>query len=226
MNYDLAAVIPARLGSSRIKEKVFIDLGDGKSLLERKIIQLSKCLPLDRIIVNTESEQIADIARKCNAVVHFRDEIYSINHLKSFSELVVHVVKKIETKHIAWTPFVVPFLDETCFARAFANYKELVINKKDYDSLISVVEVKEYFWNKNKPLNYQANQNHTISQDLPQWFKATNGIYMASKKTMLKQKYVLGNKVFLNIEPNNTAIDIDTIHDVNMAKSYLNILNN
>ena len=43
---------------------------------------------------------------------------------------------------------------------------------------------------------------------------------------MLKQKYVLGNKVFLNIEPNNTAIDIDTIHDVNMAKSYLNILNN
>lgn len=226
MNYDLTAVIPARLSSSRVKEKVFIDLGDGISLLERKIIQLRKCLPSDRIIVNTENEQIADIARKCNVVIHYRDEIFAIDHLKSFSELIVHVVEKIESEHIAWTPFVVPFLDEDCFSRAFSKYENMVINKKEFDSLISVVEVKEYFWNSTNPINYQANRNHTISQNLPQWYKATNGNYMASKKTMLKHRYLLGENVFLNIEKSHAAIDIDTFHDVDMAKSYLNILNN
>ena len=45
IKYDLIAVIPARLGSSRVKRKVLQDIIPGVSLLKNKIDQLAKVLP-------------------------------------------------------------------------------------------------------------------------------------------------------------------------------------
>ena len=42
IKYDLSAVIPARLGSSRIREKVFQTIDGKETLLSRKIKQLRK----------------------------------------------------------------------------------------------------------------------------------------------------------------------------------------
>ena len=62
VDYDLTAVIPARLRSSRISEKVFQTIDGEDTLLSRKIKQLRKILPRDKVIVNTESNKIAEHA--------------------------------------------------------------------------------------------------------------------------------------------------------------------
>jgi CMP-N-acetylneuraminic acid synthetase len=217
--FDLTAVIPARLNSSRLNEKVFQSVEPNETLLERKINQLRELLPAERVVVNTESEIIADHAFKNGATVHWRDPFFADGHKASFSELISHVVRKIETEHIAWTPFVVPFYDKIQFIDAFKNYENYVINGK-YDSLVSVVKMKDYIWDEDKPLNYIADHRHTVSQDLPNWFQVTNGNYMAPKKTMIQKKYLLGSDVYLDVRSQCCAIDIDTLHDLKIAQAY------
>lgn len=222
LDYDLTAVIPARLGSSRIIEKVFQTIDGNDTLLSRKIKQLRKILPREKVIVNTESNEIAEHALDNGANIHWRDPYFSKGHIASFSELIVHVISQIESKHIAWTPFVVPFFDSNQFRLSFSNYNKMVVKGK-YDSLASVVPLKDYIWDEKQPLNYIADHRHTISQDLPNWFQITNGNYMASKKTMLDHQYILGKKVFLDIRENCCKIDIDTLHDLKIARSYYNL---
>ena len=221
-DYDLTAVIPARLGSSRINEKVFQTIDGKDTLLSRKIKQLRKILPREKVIVNTESNKIAEHALANGANIHWRDPYYSKGHDASFSELIGHVISQIESKHIAWTPFVVPFFDSTQFRLSFSNYNKKVVNG-NHDSLVSVVPFKDYIWDKKQPLNYIADHRHTISQDLPNWFQVTNGNYMAPKKTMLEHQYILGKRVFLDIRENSCKIDIDTLHDLKIARSYCNL---
>ena len=224
MKIDIGAVIPARLGSSRVKDKVFVSIDGVETLLERKIKQLRKILPVDRVVVNTESEKIAELALSCGASVKFRDVAYSIGHEKTFSELVEHVVKSLDFEHVAWTPFVVPFLGTKEFQSAFETYERDIVALGKFDSLVSVVPLKEYLWFKGKPLNYEANKNHTISQELPDWVKVTNGLYMASKETMLLERYILGKTVFLNENESKCGVDIDTLFDVEIAKAYAKVL--
>ena len=222
LDYDLTAVIPARLGSSRINEKVFQTIDGKDTLLSRKIKQLRKILPRERVIVNTESNKRAEHALANGANIHWRDPYFSDGHKASFSELIEHVIFQIKSKHIAWTPFVVPFFDSTQFRLSFSNYNKSVVNGK-YDSLVSVVRLKDYIWDERQPLNYIADYRHTISQDLPNWYQVTNGNYMAPKKTMLEQKYILGKRVFLDIRENSCKIDIDTLHDLKIARAYSNL---
>jgi CMP-N-acetylneuraminic acid synthetase len=222
IDYDLTAVIPARLGSSRITEKVFQSIDGKETLLSRKIKQLRKILPSEKVVVNTESEKIADHALANGATVHWRDPYYSDGHKASFSELIVHVISQIESKHIAWTPFVVPFFSTEQYLISFENYKNNIVNNV-YDSLVSVVSIKDYIWDEKKPLNYIADHRHTISQELPNWFQVTNGNYMAPKSIMLEHRYILGQKVFLDVRDHFCKIDIDTLHDLKIAKAYQNI---
>tara|TARA_B110000090_G_C13308245_1_gene418537 strand:+ start:69 stop:740 length:672 start_codon:yes stop_codon:yes gene_type:complete len=216
---NLCAVIPARLGSSRVERKVLREISPGVSLLKNKIDQLSKVLPKNKIIVNTESREIAQHVEKEGVTIHFRDPYYADAHKASWSELILHVVAPIEAKHIAWTPCVCPFFDEVEFLESFNNYEENVINGS-YDSLVSVTSLRSYIWNNEQALNYSPNKDCTMSQGLPSWYEVTNGNYMASKELMLSYAYVLGEKPFLDIRSQKCKIDIDTITNLELARAF------
>jgi CMP-N-acetylneuraminic acid synthetase len=222
VKYDLIAVIPARLGSSRVKRKVLQDISPGVSLLKNKIDQLAKVLPKRNIIVNTESREIAQHVEKEGVNIHFRDPFYADAHKATWSELIVHVVTPIDAKHVAWAPCVCPFFDETEFMESFNNYEENVIHGK-YDSLVSVTSLRSYIWSDTKALNYSPNKDCTMSQGLPAWYEVTNGNYMASKELMLIRAYVLGEKPFLDIRSQKCKIDIDTATDLSIARAFSQI---
>ena len=40
---------------------------------------------------------------------------------------------------------------------------------------------------------------------------------------MLDSRYILGKKVFLDVRENSCKIDIDTLHDLKIARSYYNL---
>lgn len=223
--YDITVVIPARLGSSRVREKVFQTIDGVDSLLSRKIKQLRQILPPEKVIVNTESDKIAQHALAYGATINWRDPYFADSHKASFSQLIMHVISQIDSQHIAWTPFVVPFFDSDEYRLAFRNYKKNVIDG-DYDSLVSVVPIKNYIWDEEKPLNYKADHRHTISQNLPAWFQVTNGNYMAPKNVMIENRYVLGKKVFLDVRAHCCNIDIDTLHDLKLAQAYHDVEQN
>lgn len=216
---DIVAVIPVRLNSTRIAKKVLAEIKPDISLIENKIIQLKGVLPAKNIIVNSESEELLDIASKCGVTCMQRNPYYSDGHKTDFTEVIMEVIRDIDAEHIAWTPCVVPFFDEEVFKQSFLNYHENVING-DYDSLVSVTSFKEYLWDIKSPINYQATKKHTVSQDLPSWYKVSNGNYMAPKSVMMEKEYFLGDTVFLDVVPDKCSNDIDTYHDLKLARAY------
>ena len=62
MTKNLVAVVPARKGSQRVKNKNFRPFNK-KNLLIYKIEKLKNVKYIDEIIVNTDSEQAIKIAR-------------------------------------------------------------------------------------------------------------------------------------------------------------------
>jgi 3-deoxy-manno-octulosonate cytidylyltransferase (CMP-KDO synthetase) len=57
------AVIPARLASTRLPEKPLVQVG-GKPLVVRVLEQVKRCGKIDRIVVATDSERIADLVEQ------------------------------------------------------------------------------------------------------------------------------------------------------------------
>ena len=57
----IVAFVPAKGESSRIKNKNFAIL-DGEYLFKRKLRQLLSCPLIDEVILDTESDEIAELA--------------------------------------------------------------------------------------------------------------------------------------------------------------------
>ncbi|QKF60179.1 cytidylyltransferase domain-containing protein [Aliarcobacter lanthieri] len=219
---NIGVVIPVRLGSSRVKEKAILPFGDS-NLLEWKIKQLKQIISNKNIFVSTESDKLKIIASKNNVQIHHRDFYLADGHKASFSEVITGIVKDIPFEHIAWVTAVVPLMSPKEYKKAFETYEEEIIEKKNYDSLFSANLLKEYLWNENQTINYQANKNHTISQELPNIYRVTNGLYMRNKKSILEEGYFLGKNPNKFLVSKIAGIDIDEKEDYEIAKSLLNI---
>ena len=222
---DIGIVIPVRLGSSRIKEKALLPFDD-VTLLEWKIKQLQEVFSKKNIYVSTESEKLKDIAMKFGVQIHNRDYFLADGHKATFSEVITGIVKDIPFEHIAWVTSVVPLMSPVEYKKAFEIYIEKVIKNKENDSLFSANLLKEYFWNDTNPINYQANKNHTISQELPNIYRVTNGLYMRDKKSILEEGYFLGKNPYKFNVAKISGIDIDEYEDYEISKALLPVYKN
>jgi len=219
---DIGVVIPVRLGSSRVKEKALLPFSD-TNLLEWKIQQLKEVISNNNIFVSTESDKLKEIALKQGVQIHHRDFYLADGHKASFSEVITGIVKDIPFKHIAWVTVVVPLMKPTEYKKAFEIYLKEVVELKNNDSLFSANLLKEYFWDEYNPINYKADMNHTISQELLSMYRVTNGLYMRDKNSILKDKYFLGKDPKKFVVSKISGIDIDETEDYEIAKALLEI---
>lgn len=214
---DISVVIPVRAGSSRIQEKVFLPFENGMNLVEWKISQLKQIHPADRIFLSSDSKRIEKIAAETGIGFVPRRSYLCEGHNATFSEVITGVVADLPTPYFAWATVVVPLMQPSEYLDAFRLFCDHVIDKQEYDSLVSVNLIKEYLWTTEKPLNYQANRNHTISQELPDIFRVTNGLYMRAKEPTLHEGYFLGAKPYKHIVGKVSGIDIDEMEDYELA---------
>ncbi|WP_201523470.1 acylneuraminate cytidylyltransferase family protein [Aliarcobacter butzleri] len=219
---NIGVVIPVRMGSSRIKEKAILPF-DNTNLLEWKISQLKEIISEKNIFISTESDKLKDIALKNGVQIHHRDFYLADGHKASFSEVITGIVQDIPFEHIAWVTAVVPLMSPTEYKNAFEKYIQYVVKEKTNDSLFSANLLKEYFWNDERPINYQADKNHTISQELPNIYRVTNGLYMRDKESIINEGYFLGENPYKLEVSKIAGIDIDEREDYEMAKSLLSI---
>jgi len=214
---DISVVIPVREGSSRVKEKIFLPFHEELSLLEWKVDQLKRVQQHDRIFLSSNSERVKSVAHTMGVEFLPRNDYLSTGHDASFSEVITGVVKDIPTRHFAWVTVVVPLMKPSEYKEAFEYYLSEVIEGKTNDSLVSVNLLKEYFWDDKGPLNYRADKHHTISQELPNLYRVTNGLYMRDKESTLEEGYFLGPKPFMHKVGKISGVDIDEYEDYQMA---------
>src|SRR3989337_3606707 len=91
---NVLAVIPARGGSKGIFRKNIALLG-GKPLIAYSIIAALRSRLIDRIVVSTDDEEIADIAKHYGAEVPFMRPKEMAGDRASVSDAVEHTVSKL-----------------------------------------------------------------------------------------------------------------------------------
>ncbi len=216
--YDLGVIVPVRRGSSRIAEKCLLPFGDQETLIEWKLAQLTKIIDPRRIYLSSEDEAFLELGDRFGVSRHHRARHLAIDHIAPFRDVITGIVRDIPHTHIAWSTVVCPLMAPQEYFDAFRAYLDQVIHGEN-DSLLGVNLMKEYFWSREGALNYEASRNHTISQELPDWFKVTNSIYMAPRQQILAREYFVGDNPVLQPLSKLAGVDIDYIEDYRIAQA-------
>ncbi len=219
MGFDnITAVVPVREGRKGQPDSSLLEFGD-VTLLEWKIIQLKNVLPAKQIVLSTNSEKAIERAEPYGVQVVRRTEAECKDGL-AFPEVLRGIIGRVKAEDIAICPCTAPMLGPRLLKEAFTKYNANLA-KKSHCSLASVNEMREYLWDGKKPINYSCDANFPPANQLPAWYRVTNGLFMMSRERMLKAGYFLDAKPFLFIIDNLSGTDISHFEDYKITRELL-----
>ena len=220
------AIIPARSGSKGLKDKNIIDLC-GKPLIAYSIEAALQTGAFDRVIVSTDSEHYADIAREYGAEVMMRGEKLSDDKATTFMVL-EDILKNRLTESIDY--FVL--LQPTSPLRNFKHIKEAITKFEskynDFDFLVSMKE-SEHAKVLVNPIDDDESLKYfdtDFSNYRRQGYKdySPNGaIFIGKPEVYLERKHFFGAKSLAYIMTTIDSVDIDNAIDWMLAKAILNM---
>ena len=224
MKPKIIAIIPARGGSKGIPRKN-IRLLAGKPLIAYSIESALKSKYIDKVIVSTEDEEIAEISKLYGADVIKRpinlagDDILTI-------DVIFHVLDSLENKK--YNPDVVVLLQPTSPLRNTKDIDEAVklFLENNCESLVSVCEMKHIYWSfriQGKYLESLFGEDYLKKrrQDLDRIYIPNGAIYISTPKILHKYKSFYCKKMIPYIMPIEKSIDIDNEMDLEFAEFLL-----
>ena len=220
MNKLIKAVIPVRSGSQRVKNKNFRKFNE-KNLLIYKIEKLKKVKGLKEIIVNTDSKEAIEIAKKHGVNFWKRDQYYASSKCLN-SEFWQHIAETTDSDHIMFTNCTSPLVKIESYNLIIDRYNNL---ENTYDSLNTVCDEKQFLDLNNKAINFDPRVTPN-SQDLPEILKLNFAVNLIAKDLMFKKKSVIGGNPFLYKLDETQGLDIDTNFDFQFAEFLHNKLFN
>ena len=207
----IIGIIPARGGSKGIPKKN-IKLLNGKPLIAYTIEQALKS-KLNKVIVSTDCDEIADISRKYGLEVIMRPIELAQDNTPTLPVL-LDVVNKLDEKYDC-----VMTLQPTSPLRTLNHINEaikLFENNKDADSLVSVVELPHNFMAE-KLMNiegkYLVGNSEVKRRQEMEISYARNGAAIYITKTEKLGEYIFGGKILPYIMKKIDSFDIDDMED-------------
>lgn len=210
----LVAVVPIRKGSQRVKNKNFRTFVD-KNLLIYKIEVLKKLDFLDEIIINTDSEKAISIAKKMKVKFFRREDYYASSHCLN-SDFWKNVADNTNSEYIMFTNCTSPLIKLKTYENIISIFND-IYKTKEYDSINTVTEIKEFLFKDSKPINFTLNKTPN-SQDLPNIVKLNFAINILKTKQMSSKKSLIGRKPFLYNLDEREGLDINTEHEFSFAE--------
>lgn len=206
------AFIPAKGTSERVHAKNLRKINN-LSLIRLAALRAIEAGCFDLIYIDTESNEIWEEVKDLNVKLIKRDPSLATNKTGA-NELLMHEIKNSEEAENYFilsctTPLVSP---ETVYQCVDSFNK----NNKDYDSVVTVIESKEYYWQDENP-NYDLN-NIPNSFMLKPLMIETHAVYGITAEAFKIYKRRLGKKVLLHTMPKIESIDIDTEEDLRMCE--------
>jgi CMP-N-acetylneuraminic acid synthetase len=231
-NEDVICIICARGGSKGLPRKNVKLLG-GVPLVARPIIQAIESGVVGTVLVSTDDEEIADIAKKFGAVVPFLRPSELAQDLTTTEDTLRHAL--ISYEELINKKFEIGvFLTPTDIFRDSIIIKEVVHKLQGNDELESVFSgysTHKNFWEKDVNGNWVRIRSWMAtysSRQIRQLIvREDTGIACASRTWLWREGRRIGDKVDIIINDNDlTAIDIHNEMDLIMAENTLKILDN
>ena len=212
----MLAVIPARGGSKGVIGKNIKELA-GKPLIAYTIESALASKIFEKVIVSTDSEEIADIAKKNGAQVPFIRPDDLSGDMVSSDDVIIHALDFYKQQGVEFSS--VCKLQPTSPLRNSEHLKEAyhLFCEKKADFLVSVCECEHSpLWSgvldENMGLDNFIGDNvkRVCRQELPIFYRLNGAIYMGLTKALYENRSFLGKNGFAYIMKQDVSIDIDS----------------
>lgn len=221
------AIIPARGGSKRIPRKnvkPFL----GKPMLAYSIEAALATGLFDEVMVSTDDEEIAEVARQYGAMVPFMRSAETANDFATLNDVLREVLNKYEEQGkvfdnmcciLATTPMLQP--------KDISNGFITLINS-EFSTIVPIVEfsypiLRSFKMNDDNAIDYNwPEYAKSRSQDLPKAYHDSGTFYWHKINMWLTGKLTRGGVVVCE----ETVQDIDTEQDWRMAEMKYKLLFN
>jgi len=222
-------IIPARGGSKGIKNKNLSKLNK-KPLIYYPIKAALESKVCDEVFVSTDSNKIANIAKKYGASVPFLRKKKFSKSLTTTEQTLKNALLDYEN-HRNEKYDICIFLTCTNFFRRAGWIKEAVDTlkkNKSIDSAFIVVKLYRHFWHidkgKQKKIAKWMKKYHS-RQTAPKLYREETGLACATRAHFWRRGLRIGkkNKLLIHNEP-FTGIDINNIDDLKIARIIFNYL--
>lgn len=217
------ALIPARGGSKGLPRKNILDMC-GKPLLGWPIAAAKGSRYVDRVIVSTEDEEIADIARKQGADLPFmRPSELASDTVTSFM-VVEHAIKFLAGTGDAYDYLLLleptsPLTESSDIDRAI---EKLETNREYADAIISVNKVEaahpafDVVIGSDGLIGPYLTQDFSGAgrrQDITDLYFFDGSLYISDTRAYLSQKTFYHNRTLAHISPKWKAHEVDDLTD-------------
>ncbi len=218
------AVIPARGGSKGIKDKNLQTVG-GISLVARAIVEAKKITKIDKIIVSTDSQKIAEEAIKYGANVHQRSEKTANDAAKTI-EVIDEMVQDLQlddsvcillqpTSPLRKSDHILQTID--MFEKNGCKGSAITVTPSEHHPYKMIVM--------NEDGSYQNVRHQTDlelpRQALPLAFRINGAVYIKRFSDLIAEQSFFGEpQAFLSMDE-ESSIDIDNLSDLILANQYL-----
>ncbi len=226
-NKKVLAFIPARAGSKGIKNKNIIDLA-GKPLISYTINAAKKSKYIDKVIVSTDGEKIADVAKKYGADVPFFRPKELAEDTSNVITAIIYTIKELKKMSEEYDILVLlqptsPFRSEQHIDEAL----EMLINN-NLPSLLSVCETDKNptlirTLDKDKMIKPIIESDISLRQQMDKYYILNGAIYINYVKDIKENRYLKDNE-YGYIMDKYHSLDIDEPIDLEIANLYINKL--
>lgn len=209
------AIIPARGGSKGIPRKNIKPLA-GKPLIALTIEAALQAQSIDRVVVSTEDEKIASVAKQFGAEVPFMRPLALAQDDTPGIEPVLHAIEQLPGYD--W----VLLLQPTSPLRSVEDIEAIIqfCREEGSPAAVSITEVSKHpFW------MYQLDdQNHlqplilsrpeiTRRQDLPSVYALNGALYLVRTDWLIQNQGFIGPETLGYVMPEERSVDLDTLQD-------------
>lgn len=224
-NEKILALIPARGGSKGIKNKNIVDL-NGKPLIAYSIDSANESKYIDRTVVTTDSERIAEVSKQYGADVPFMRPKELATDTATTLEAVLHAIAELKREGNLYDVLVLlqptqPLRTSEEIDRAIEVFFE---HKKK--ALVSVSEVDTHpilirSIDENGRLVRLLQASSTCRrQDMPPFYQVNGCIYINQINEINETTSFNDNEIPFLMQKKD-SVDIDTMEDLQYARYIL-----
>lgn len=223
----ILSIITARGGSKGIPRKN-IKMLAGKPLIAWTIEAALQSHVLNRVIVSTDDEEIAEISKKWKAEVPFLRPCDLAKDDSPTLPVLQHALSWLRSSE-GYIPEVIVTLQPTSPLRRAEHIDQAIalLQKTRADSMVSVCLTEHSpYWMKRLEEDrvfpfLDGKKEYQRRQDLPPVYRINGAIYATRYEILMKENRILGEDTRALVMDRESSIDIDTPLDFKMAELIL-----
>jgi CMP-N-acetylneuraminic acid synthetase/regulator of RNase E activity RraA len=208
----VVAFLPVKGKSNRIENKN-IKLLDGKPLFLHTLEKLIKCDFIDEVYLDSESDEIFELASEVNCRSFKREEKYASNKTDGnvlFMNEVKHTPGDIYIQILCTSPFIE--------IKTIRKGVELLKTDHSYDSVVLIRREKFYTWDSQTLHPHYDMEHIPNSYTLDDTIVETMGLYIIRKEAAFATERRIGDHPYLLEAKPIEAVDVNYPEDFALAE--------